>query len=178
MKRNLIAVSGTHGTSKSSTAYQIAADMKRNGYNVVVIDELARECPLKINQEATELTQYWILVSQMKREIELMDKYDYVISDRSVFDTLSYATTLKLLEVNLDDIISHYVKRYYKYIFLLDPNGFNYHINDGIRDMDPDFRMEIHNNLIRLYDKFNINYIHMETAEVLKGYINRVFNLK
>ena len=178
MNKNLIAISGTHGCGKSYAAYKLTTDMRKNGYNVVVIDELARECPLSINQAASELTQYWILAAQIEREIALMSKYQYIITDRSVFDTLAYAVTLNLMNSNLFEFVANYVKNNYKYIFLLDPIGFNYHISDGIRDMDPKFRMDVHKNLVMLYEKFDISYIHMECEDVINGYVKRAFNLK
>lgn len=156
--KNIIAISGTHGTSKSCTAYNLASKLKISGVNVAVIDELARECPLKINKDAGELTQYWILASQMKREIELIGRYDYIITDRSIIDTLAYGITLGVISMYSDNFISNYVKSYYKKIFVLDPLIFNYHISDGIRDMDSEFRYNVHVNLVELYLKLGIDF--------------------
>lgn len=178
MNRNIIAFSGTHGTGKSSSAYNLASRLKINGYNVAVVDELARECPLKINKDAGELTQFWIIAAQQKREIELMDKYDYIISDRSVFDTLAYAVTLNLFNYSDISTIQKYTQNYYKHIFLLDPKTFNFQIADGVRDMDPEFRLGVHNNLISLYDHFNINYTYIFDQPMLMKILNSTFNLR
>ncbi|MCK9369329.1 ATP-binding protein [Candidatus Dojkabacteria bacterium] len=176
--KNIIAFSGTHGTGKSSSAYRLASKLKDNGYNIVLVDELARECPLKINKDAGELTQFWIIAAQQKREIELMDKYEYVISDRSVFDTLAYAVTLELFKYSDISTIQKYTQNYYKHIFVLDPKGFNFQVADGVRDMDPNFRLAVHNNLINLYDHFSIDYTYVNTNSDLEKKMNTIFNLR
>lgn len=178
MGKNIIAFSGTHGSGKSTAAYILASQMKMSGYSVVVLDELARECPLPINKESDALTQYWILSAQIKKEIKLMSKYDYVIADRSIFDTISYAVTLNLINIDHDDILSSYVKNYYHSIFLLDPDGFDYQFDDGIRDLDSVFRYDIYVTLRKLYDKFNIKYKLLHNKEALDEVINRLTKQK
>lgn len=177
MNRNIIAFSGTHGTSKSTNAYRLAANLKLNGYNVAVIDELARECPLAINKSAGLLTQFWIFAAQMKREIELMDKYDYIISDRSLFDTFAYAVTLRLLNID-DALISNYINNTYAHIFVLDPVGFNFHVPDGIRDMDVQFRDDVHDNLVCLYNHYNINYTYIDDGLHLSDTLENIFKFR
>lgn len=174
-KRNLIAFSGTHGTGKSFRAYNFAIDLKLMGYNVVVLDELARECPLKINKEAGILTQYWILASQMKKEIKLMDRYDYIISDRSVFDTIAYAVTLGLIDFSNDSLISNYVRDNYFKIFVLDPDAFDYQVDDGVRDMDVGFRYTVHTNLLKIYDQYGIDYYLARDNESLDNKLHELF---
>jgi thymidylate kinase len=155
---NIIAFSGTHGTGKSSCAYSLASRMKRKGFSVVVCDELARECPLPINQAAGDLTQYWIIAAQMKREITLMDRYDFVISDRTVFDALAYGVSLNVVPPVWAEALKYYIYSTCRDIFLLDPEGFDYHISDGVRDMDIDFRMNVHHRLKALYDNNEVEY--------------------
>lgn len=166
--RRVIAFSGTHGTGKSSVAYNLASQLKFAGNGVVVCDELARECPLPINQEAGELTQYWIISSQMRREIKLMNRYDVVVSDRSVFDALAYGTVLKVMSDSWGWVLSHYINTYYKGLYLLDLDGFDYHVSDGVRDMDVSFRTAVHNQLVTLYDQFKVNYTYVKDQSQLQ----------
>ena len=154
----LIAFSGTHGTGKSTQAYILAHKLKLIGKSAVVLDELARECPFPINQTAGAKSQFWMIAAQMKRELKLIDKYDYVITDRSLFDPLSYAVTLGLFSKFDFQFFKNYMSEYYFRIFILDPDKFNYFISDGIRDMDPSFRIKVHNCLVGLYDDYKINY--------------------
>jgi predicted ATPase len=156
----------------------LASKLKLTGHNVIVIDELARECPLPINKDASELTQYWILTAQMKREIETFCKYDFIISDRSVIDTLAYSVTLGITSFDFGNkVMGNYVKKYYKDIFLLDPIGFNYHTPDGVRDMDNTFRMEVHDNLKKLYDNFGINYLYMKDELMLSDKLKTLYGI-
>lgn len=171
--KNIIAFSGTHGTSKSTCAYRFASDMKLKGHNIAVVDELARECPLKINKEAGTLTQHWIISAQMKREIELMDLYEYIICDRSIFDTLAYGVLLDVIQFDWDQMLQNYVKNYYHSIFVLDPDGFNYQISDGVRDMDPVFRKEVHETLIMLYNRYHVSYTLVKNESYLSGCLSK-----
>lgn len=164
--KNIISLSGTHGTGKSSMAYFTAANLKMAGRNVVVCDELARECPLPINQDASELTQFWIISAQIKREIKLMTKYEFVISDRSVFDALAYGTVLKVMDESWAPVLASYVNKNYRQMYLLDPVAFNYHVADGIRDMDKKFRMDIHHQLLYLYGKYNVSYTLLNETDI------------
>jgi predicted ATPase len=171
---NLIAFSGTHGCGKTTQVYKLASTLKQKGYNVAVIDELARECPLPINKEAGVLTQFWIIASQMKREIELMSRYDYVIVDRTIFDTAAYAYCLGLFS-NMDGILAMYTRVFYKEVIILDPNYFDYQINDGVRDMDPVFRIQVHNVLLKLYESKNVNYVLVKSEDELQIHLESVF---
>lgn len=49
-----IAVSGTHGTGKTLKMFELAKDYKLKYPNkeVTVITEIARKCPLPINEDA------------------------------------------------------------------------------------------------------------------------------
>lgn len=178
MRQNIIAFSGSHGVGKSTASYLLAAQFKLAGISVSVVDEIARECPLKINKEATELTQYWIMSTQIKREIEIMHKYDYIICDRSVFDPLAYAKTLDIIQDEFYSLIANYIKKYYHVIYVLHPHGFNYQIDDGVRDMDENFRFNVYANLRLLYDDFNIKYTIIHNEKELNNEIKRLTLLK
>jgi thymidylate kinase len=171
---NIIAFSGTHGVGKTTQAYRLASNLKLAGQNVAVIDELARECPLPINKESDILTQYWIISAQIKREIELMSRYDYVIADRTIMDTLAYAVALGQIWLTKDSqLIPQYIKKYYKLIIILDPEKFQYQIADGVRDMDPTFRYGVHTWLVRLYNLFDIPYIVVGSDAEIDDLINQ-----
>jgi len=175
MSGNIIAFSGTHGTGKSTSAYQLTAALKLKGVSAAVIDELARECPLKINKDANLSTQYWILASQIKRELEITNRYDYIITDRAVIDTVSYGVTLGLIDYNFGSFLKSHVLDMYSKIFVLDPTGFNYQVSDGIRDMCTDFRMDVHENLLLLYKIMGIDYQLVVSPDNLKECVNSYF---
>lgn len=49
-----IAISGTHGTGKTFSMFELARDYKLKYPNkeVTVVTEIARKCPLPINEDA------------------------------------------------------------------------------------------------------------------------------
>ena len=74
MKSNIIAFSGAHGTGKTTAVYDLAAKLKKNGVNVGIITETARECPFPVMSSGChvppEYSQLWIFNRQMQAEIE------------------------------------------------------------------------------------------------------------
>lgn len=165
MNKRVIAVSGAQGTGKSVLAYEICAMLKKKGLNIVVLDELARECPFKINRDAGDDTQAWLICKQISKELELLQKYDYIISDRSVIDAHCFGIIVNKL-VGGDFISSHlyryaieHIKMYYKTIYVPDPVIFNYNFEDGIRDTDEEFRLNVHNIVIETLTKEGIDHL-------------------
>ncbi len=168
MSKKIIAISATHGCGKTTIVYSLAAHLKKLGRNVVVLNELARECPFEINQAGEDRTQIWLIVQQIKRELELLDRYDYVITDRSLFDPYAYASYLNdgtwQFGLLWPYMVAH-VKRYYERIYLLDPISFDYNIEDGVRDTDNTFRMSIHNILTSLLHNSDVEYKNITKEE-------------
>lgn len=162
MSKKIIALSSTHGTGKSSLAYMLCAKMKLLGHNVVVLDELARRCPFEINKGSTGKTEPWLICKQVTEELELTDLYEYVIADRSLLDPLSYHVTLHPNNgddlAGLKEYIAYHIKLYYKVIYVPDIGSFDYQLDDGVRDLDKDFRKEVYKNLLKLYDESGIEY--------------------
>lgn len=165
----LIAFSGTHGTGKTTQAYALASKLKKMGKSVVVLDELARECPLPINKEATAATQHWILAAQIKKELKLMSRYNAVITDRCIFDTIAYGMVLGLLSTSLAKAYEPYVSMYYSRIFVLNPQVFSFQTDDGVRDMDVAFRKNIHDCLVHIYDTYKVDFTMINSQEQLDG---------
>ena len=162
MNKKIIALSSTHGTGKSSLAYMLCAKMKLLGYNVVVLDELARRCPFEINKKSTSRTETWLICKQITEELELMSFYEYIIADRSLLDPFSYYITLwghdDVNLVGLKEYITHHIKLYYKSIYIPDITSFDYQLDDGVRDLDRDFRKAVYENLLKLYEELDIKY--------------------
>jgi nicotinamide riboside kinase len=85
-----IALIGSHGVGKTTLCFELAARFKRRGLDVDIVREVARSCPLPINQETTREAQEWILHSQMSLEIEACARHEIVLCDRSVLDNYCY----------------------------------------------------------------------------------------
>jgi nicotinamide riboside kinase len=107
-----IALIGSHGVGKTTLCFELAARLKRRNVDVDIVREVARHCPLPINQETTVEAQQWILHSQMMMEIEASASHEVVLCDRSVLDNYCYmvhaAGTQKVWERVLDDWIRTY----------------------------------------------------------------------
>lgn len=107
-----IALIGSHGVGKTTLCFELAARLKRRNVDVEIVREVARGCPLPINQETTIEAQEWILHSQMRAEIEAAAVHDAVLCDRSVLDNYCYmvhaAGTQKIWERFLDYWIRTY----------------------------------------------------------------------
>jgi nicotinamide riboside kinase len=107
-----LALIGTHGVGKTTLCFELAARLKRRSLDVEIVREVARRCPLPINQQTTVRAQEWILLTQMALEIEATAAHEIVLCDRSVLDNYCYlvhaAGTRPLWERVLDDWIPTY----------------------------------------------------------------------
>lgn len=54
-----IALIGTHGVGKTTTAYGIAYRLKQKRYDTDMLYEGARKCPLPLNKKSTIDYQKW-----------------------------------------------------------------------------------------------------------------------
>ena len=158
----VISVTGTHGTGKTTLAYNICTFLKKKGVNTVVLDELARECRFPINEEAIDETHAWLIASQIKKELDLMLGYEVIIADRSVLDPYVYglskvfkgSANFKLLKPYC---VAH-IKKYYGRIYMLNPTAFNYCEVDGVRSTDLKWRSEVHKLFVKTFNEEEIEY--------------------
>ncbi len=85
-----IAFIGSHGIRKTSALLAFAAEVQRAGHSVELGREVVRDNPLGINEGATGEAQLWVLVSQIRQELELARKADVLVTDRGVMDNYAY----------------------------------------------------------------------------------------
>lgn len=85
-----IAFIGSHGIRKTSALLAFAAECQRAGRSVELGREVVRDNPLGINEGATGEAQLWVLVSQIRQELELARKADILATDRGVMDNFAY----------------------------------------------------------------------------------------
>ena len=89
-------------------------------------------------------------------------------------DSVGYGISLKIVPDSFVKFAVDYIKEYYKKIFLLNPKKFNYHIDDGIRDMNPAFRIKVHEILLNLYSENNIDFELINHESNAIKYINNL----
>ncbi len=85
-----VAFIGSHGIRKTSALLAFAAEVQRAGRSVELGREVVRDNPLGINEGATGEAQLWVLVSQIRQELELAPKANVLATDRGVMDNYAY----------------------------------------------------------------------------------------
>jgi len=85
-----IAFIGSHGIRKTTAAHGFASVIQRAGRSVEYGREVVRDNPLGFNEGATGEAQLWVLVSQIRQELELAPKADVLVLDRGVMDNFAY----------------------------------------------------------------------------------------
>jgi nicotinamide riboside kinase len=89
-RRAKIAFIGSHGIRKTTAAHAFASTMQSAGRSVEYGREVVRDNPLGINEDATGEAQLWVLVSQVRQELELAPKAEVLVLDRGVMDNFAY----------------------------------------------------------------------------------------
>lgn len=89
-RRVKIAFIGSHGIRKSTAAHAFTGVMQRAGRSVEMAREVVRDNPLGLNESATPEAQLWVLMSQVRRELELSPKAECLVTDRGVMDNFAY----------------------------------------------------------------------------------------
>ncbi len=135
-----IALIGTHGAGKTTLCFEIAARLKRRNVDVEVVREVARSCPLPINQETTTAAQEWILHTQMAWEIEAESRHDVVLCDRSVLDNYCYLVHAAGSDPAWERFLDHWLPTYK---ILVHVPVFAAPSFDGVRAVDPTFQHQI-----------------------------------
>lgn len=85
-----VALVGTHGVNKTTIAYELAGVLKRRGKTVELLTEIARECPLPLNEQGTREAYQWIIARQIQLEIEKTARAEILVCDRAVLDNFAY----------------------------------------------------------------------------------------
>ena len=153
-----IAVIGTHSTGKTCLTSKMFAYASKNGINAHYIQEVARSCPLPINDGFTTEAATWIMSKQIALEIEARAKKpDFIICDRSCFDPIVYAIKKFNYPRYRYSLLYQYAQSVLKtYDIIINVRPSSYEIKeDGIRSIDPDFQKDI-------YDLFEQEFKHME----------------
>jgi len=135
-----IALVGSHGVGKTTLCFELAAALKRRNADLEMVREVARCCPLPINQDTTVAAQEWILHTQIAWEIDAATNSEVVLCDRSVLDNYCYlvhaAGSLRAWESFIDYWLP-------TYDVLVHVPISDYPSYDGVRAVDPTFQQTI-----------------------------------
>lgn len=148
-----IAFIGTHGVGKTTLCFDLASRLKRLDIGVDIVKEVARSCPLPINQDTTLDAQAWILHTQISQEIASGAQYEAVICDRSVLDNYAYLVHATGRQSEYDALVREWVRTYsglFKVPILQEPSF------DGTRALSSTFQMEIDTVIDDLVNAFGV----------------------
>lgn len=158
-RRLKVAFVGTHGVGKTTLCFDLAAQLKRLDLGVDIVKEVARRCPLPINEDTTFDAQAWILHTQIAEELEASAEYEVVVCDRSVLDNYAYLVARLGRRAELEPLVREWVRGYhalFKVPVLSAPTF------DGKRAVSPGFQQEIDHIIDDLVQELSVPVIHLD----------------
>lgn len=161
-RRLKIAFVGTHGVGKTTLCFDLAAQLKRLDLGVELVKEVARRCPLPINEQTTPDAQAWILHTQMAEELAAAASYEVVICDRSVLDNYAYLVARVGRRPEMDALVDTWI-RTYNALFkvpVLDAPSF-----DGTRAVSESFQVEIDEKIDELVTSFGVDVQQLDPMD-------------
>ena len=171
-RRLKIAFVGTHGVGKTTLCFDLAAQLKRLDLGVDLVKEVARRCPLPINEATTPAAQAWILHTQIAEELEAAATYEVVICDRSVLDNYAYLVARVGRQLDLDPLVATWIRSYdalFKVPVLELPSY------DGTRAVSPAFQLEIDSMIGQLIEAFDVGVTPLDPDD-REGWIPTVMH--
>ncbi len=141
-----LAFVGSHGVGKTTLCYGLAARLKADDISLDVVGEIARRCPLPINQSTTLAAQGWIIHTQIAEEILAGTHYEVVICDRSVLDNFVYLLLSTGPQPAFKALVDSWIETYDLLVqvpIIDDPRA------DGLRSTDPSFQSAVDERLTR-----------------------------
>ena len=135
-----LAFIGSHGVGKTTLCFDLASRLKRLDLSVDLVKEVARACPLPINQDTTVDAQAWILHTQIAEEIATASRYPVVVCDRSVLENYAYLVCRAGRSREYDALVRAWVGTYdglFKVPILQAP------LFDGTRDVSAAFQTQV-----------------------------------
>jgi hypothetical protein len=163
---------GTHGTGKTTAAYNLASSLKKLGLDVSIVMEVARACPYPINESTTTRSQTWIFAKML--ELELMSNSDITICDRTLLDVYAYTKRINKAEGNAMLPFITYWMNTYDVVFYMKPRK-GYLKKDGVRSVNPEFQKEIENIIL---SAIKTNDINVCQARINKERFEKVIEIR
>jgi nicotinamide riboside kinase len=137
-----VAFIGSHGIRKTTAVHAFANTMQRAGRSVEHGREIVRDNPLGINEAATGEAQLWVIVSQIRQELQLSRHAEVLVLDRGVMDNYAYYLRASGGEDPFDagPLVTKWSETYDMVVRLrpdIELRG------DGVRSISDEFRNEI-----------------------------------
>ena len=144
-----IAFIGSHSVRKTNAVHAFAATLGRAGRSVEVGREVIRFNPLGLNEGATPEAQLWVLMTQIQQELDLRNRAEVLVTDRSVVDNFAYflRVTDGADPFGVEPLIRKWATTYDLFVRLLPDVALQ---PDGVRSTSDAFRDEIEAILDRI----------------------------
>jgi len=156
-----IAFIGSHGVGKTTLCYGLAARLKAQDLAVEVVHEVARRCPLPINEETSVAAQSWILHTQISEELVAQARYPVVVCDRSVLDNYVYLLLAAGRDEPLDGLVESWTRSYDLLVHVPIVSSLS---PDGIRSADPSFQRAVDERLEREIGERGLGVLRLDPA--------------
>lgn len=129
---------------KTTLCFGLAARLKRRDVSLEVVYEIARRCPLPINQDTSTAAQSWILHTQISEEVLATARYPVVLCDRSVLDNYVYLLLAAGDQNGLGLVVDHWIATYDLLVHVpaVEPPR-----PDGFRSGNPEFQQLVEHRL-------------------------------
>lgn len=153
-----LAFIGSHGVGKTTLCYGLAARLKVRDVSLDVVHEVARRCPLPINEETGVAAQSWILHTQLGEELVAGDRHPVVICDRSVLDNYVYLLLAAGRQPGLENLIDYWIGTYNLLVhvpIVARPSA------DGVRATDPSFQSAVDDRLLGELERRRIEVMRL-----------------
>jgi nicotinamide riboside kinase len=148
-----IAFIGSHSVRKSNAVHAFASAVGRAGHSVEVGREVVRFNPLGFNEGATPEAQLWVLMAQVQQELELRNRAEVLVTDRSVVDNFAYY--LRVTDGGdpyvVEPLVRRWAQTYDLFVRLLPDLAL---LPDGVRSTSDTFRDEIEAILHRILPQY------------------------
>lgn len=157
-----LAFIGSHGVGKTTLCYGLAAQLKARDVSLEIVHEVARRCPLPINEQTSIEAQSWILHTQIAEELVAVSKYPAVICDRSILDNYVYLLLASGPHRTLEPLVRSWMA---SYDFLVHVPVLEQPSEDGIRATDPSFQLAVDQRLRLELARRRLECFQLDAAE-------------
>jgi nicotinamide riboside kinase len=170
-RRAKIAFIGSHSVRKTNAVHAFASAVGRAGRSVEVSREVIRLNPLGRNEGATAEAQLWVLMAQVKEELELTGVADILVCDRSVVDNFAYflRVTGGADPFGVEPLVRRWAQTYDLFVRLLPDVEL---LPDGVRSTSDAFRDEIESILDRILPAYvaEERLVRLPASQVTESY--------